>query len=123
MTDKEWYAQLSTLVIKGIDLLKEDNSKQSVYENQYDIRHFISRNELPNERWARKVNAIKSNIAQMLKYAGYIASAAFLIIDMIVWCEFLLGEGSLSGALIPLCITVILFCAGLAGQIWEDILL
>lgn len=123
MTDKEWYAQLSTLVIKGIDLLKEDDSKWSVYENQCDIRRFISRNELPNERWARKVNAIKSNIAQVLKYAGYIASVVSLIIDMIAWCEFLFGEGSLPGALIPLCIAVILFCVGLAGQIWEDILL
>lgn len=119
MTDKEWYAQLSTLVLEGIEEIKK--GKNPIH-NQYAIKKFIWDEETPLQRKAKIYRKIALNVSEALKYVGYLGGLIFLVIDGISWlvcgCD---GHGY--GFPIAMLFAAIVFGAiGLAAQIWYELI-
>ena len=119
MTDKEWYAQLSTLVLEGIDLL---NRGEKTWNNQYKIERFVRDEETPEKTKAEKRRKVYLNVSEAMKWVGYLSGLILLTIDGIAWlicaCE---GVG-FGAPVVMLFMAAALGAMGLAGQIWLDLL-
>lgn len=119
MTAKEWYAQLSTLVLEGIDQI---NKGQDTWHNQYKIEDFVRDETTPEKKKAKMRRKVFLNLSEAMKWVGYIGGLMLLVIGGMAWlicaCEGV-GFG------VPIAMTfaaAALGAMGLAGQIWYDLL-
>ena len=118
MTEKEWYAQISTLVLEGIDQI---NKGQPTIENKIKIKRFVIENKTPLQRKADIRKKISLNVSEALKYIGHIGGLIFLIIAGISWLICAadgIGYGTPIAMLFTACV---LEAIGIAGQTWNDI--
>ena len=123
MTDKEWYARLSTIVLEGIDLVNKNANRSLVYDNQYDIKKFVLYNALPDQKKKEAVKSAKQCIANVMMWGGFAAAGAALFFDMILWTEIFLGDsGSLPGAIASLVISIALCGIGVLGKYYDALL-
>ena len=119
MTDKQWYAQLSTLVLDGIDQV---NKGQDTWHNQYKIRDFVCNETTPEKKKIEIYRKVALNVSEAMKCVGYISCLVFLIIDVFEWMVCLAKCRGLVSPIVLLLMAVALGVMGLAGQIWNDIL-
>ena len=119
MTDKEWYAQLSTLVLEGIDLL---NRGEHTWDNQYKIERFVRDEETPEQRRAEKRRKVFLNVSEAMKWVGYVGGGIMLVVDSIAWLICALEGVGFGVPVVMLFMAAALGAMGLAGQIWYDLL-
>lgn len=119
MTDKEWYAQLSTLVLEGI---QEINNGKNTIHNQCAIKKFIWNEETPLQRKSKIYRKIALHVSEVLKCVGYLGGLIFLVIDGISWLVCV-DDGLGYGFPIAMLFAAIVFGAiGLAAQIWYELI-
>lgn len=119
MTDKEWYAQLSTLVLEGIDCL---NKGQKTWDNQYKIKRFVRDEETPEQRRAEMRRKVFLNVSEAMRCAGYFGGLIMMIIGGIAWLIFACEGVEVGVPVVMLFMAAALGAMGLAGQIWYDLL-
>lgn len=119
MTDKEWYAQLSTLVLEGIDQI---NKGQDTWRNQYKIKSFVRDETTPEEKKAKMRRKVFQNLSKAMNKIGYIGGFIFLLIDGFAWMICLAEGFGLLSPIVLLLMAVTFGAMGLAGQIWCDLL-
>lgn len=119
MTDKEWYAQLSTFVLEGIDLL---NRGEKTWHNQYKIERFVQNEETPEERRAEKRRKVFLNVSEAMKFVGYVGGAIMLTISAVAFLACACERIGFGVPVVMLFMAAALGAMGLAGQIWYDLL-
>ena len=119
MTDKEWYAQLSTLVLEGIDCL---NKGQRTWDNQYKIERFVRNEETPEKRREEMRRKVFLNVSEAMRCVGYFGGLIMMIIGGIAWLIFACGDVGVGAPVAMMCIAAALGAMGLAGEIWHDLL-
>ena len=119
MTDKEWYAKLSTLVLEGIDLL---NRGEKTWNNQHKIERFVRNEETPEKRKAEKRRKVFLNVSEAMKWVGYAGGGIMLTVDSIAWLFCALEGVGFGVPVVMLFMAAALGAMGLAGQIWKDLL-
>ena len=119
MTDKEWYAEVSTLVLEGIELL---NKGEFVFGNQVKIENFVRKQETPNRTKARKIRRIKVQISNALKCVGYFGGGVLLIVSAICWLVCACEGTGFGVPIVLMFLAAILGALGLVAQIYEDLL-
>lgn len=116
MTDKEWYAQLSTLVLEGIDALNADGP---TYWNMQKIRNHVMYNQTQQEIKRRKIENVFNVFRNAMVKGGYIGLVIFATMSCIMWLEASCGRAGIGTAILITIIALLLGAIGLAGQIWE----
>ena len=119
MTDKEWYAQLSSLVLEGIDCL---NKGQRTWDNQYKIERFVRNEETPEKRKAGNRRKVFLNVSEAMKWAGYAGGGIMLTISGVAFLACATDGLGFGTPVIMLFMAAALGAMGLAGQIWYDLL-
>ena len=119
MTDKEWYAQLSTLVLEGIDCL---NKGQGTWDNQHRIKRFVRDEETPEQRRAEKRRKVFLNVSEAMKWAGYVGGGIMLTISGVAFLACATEGLGFGTPVVMLLMAAALGAMGLAGQIWYDLL-
>lgn len=119
MTDKEWYAQLSTLVLEGIDCLNKD---QGTWDNQHRIKRFVRDEETPEQRRAEKRRKVFLNVSEAMKWVGYAGGGIMLTISAVAFLACALVGVGFGVPVVMLFMAAALGAMGLAGQIWKDLL-
>lgn len=119
ITDKEWYAQLSTLVLEGIE---EINKGKNPTLNQYAIKKFIWNEETPLQRKAVIRRRIAQNVSEALKYVGYLGGVIFLVIDGISWLVCVCDGLGYSFPIAMLFAAIVFGAIGLAAKIWYELI-
>ena len=119
MTDKEWYAQLSTLVLEGIDLL---NRGENTWNNQHKIERFVRNEETPEERRAEKRRKVFLNVSEAMKWVGYAGGGIMLTISAVAFLACACEDIGFGVPVVMLFMAAALGAMGLAGQIWYDLL-
>lgn len=119
MTDKEWYAQLSTLVLEGIDLL---NRGEHTWDNQYKIKRFVRDEETPEQRRAEKRRKVFLNVSEAMKWVGYAGGGIMLTTSAVAFLACACEDIGFGVPVVMLFMAAALGAMGLAGQIWYDLL-
>lgn len=119
MTDKEWYAQLSTLVLEGIDCL---NKGQRTWDNQYKIERFVRNEETPEKRKAEKRRKVFLNVSEAMKFVGYVGGGIMLTISAVAFLACACEDIGFGVPVVMMFMAAALGAMGLAGQIWYDLL-
>lgn len=119
MTNKEWYAQLSTLVLEGIDQI---NKGQDTWHNQYKIERFVRNEETPEKRRAEKRRKVFLNVSEAMKWVGYAGGGIMLSISGLAFLSYALERVGFGVPVVMLFMAAALGAMGLAGQIWYDLL-
>lgn len=123
MTDKEWYAKLTTIVLEGIELVNKGADQWDIYKNQRDLRDFMRCERLPDERKKEAIKSAKQCIANVIMWGGFAAAGAVLFFDMILWTEIFLGDsGYVLGAVVSLAISIALCGIGVIGKYYDALL-
>ena len=119
MTDKEWYAQLSTLVLEGIDCL---NKGQRTWNNQYKIERFVRDEETPEKGKAKKRRKVFLNVSEAMKWVGYAGGGIMLTISAVAFLACACEDIGFGVPVVMLFMAAAMGAMGLAGQIWYDLL-
>lgn len=119
MNGQEWYAEITKLVLEGIELL---NKGESVFGNQLKIENFVRKQETPSRTKERKIRRIKANISNALKLVGYFGGGAMLITSAICWLVCACEGAGFGVPIVLMLVAAILGALGLAAQIYEDLL-
>ena len=123
MTDKEWYAHLSTNVLEGIELVNKDADYWDVYKNQNSLRDFVYRNRLPEERKKEAIRSAKQCIANLMMWGGFVAAAVVMFFDMIIWTDICLGDsGNVLSAILLLATAAAMCAIGVIGNYYDALL-
>ena len=123
MTDKEWYAHISTIVLRGIELVNKGADRWDIYKNQRDLRDFMRCERLPDERKKEAIRSAKQCIANLMIWGGFVAAAIVLFFDFILWTDLFLGDsGKLPGAIVFLIVSAALCGIGVFGKYYDALL-
>ena len=123
MTDKEWYAKLTTIVLEGIELVNKDADRWAIYKNQSALREFLWREMLPDQRKKEAIKSAKQCIANIAIWGGFAAAGVALVISLILWIDVFLGDsGKVLGAVVFLMISVAMCAIGIIGEYFDALL-
>lgn len=123
MTDKEWYARLSTIVLEGIELVNKDADYWEIYKNQNSLRDFVYRDKLPEERKKEAIRSAKQCIANLMIWGGFVTAGAIMFFDMIIWTDIFLGDsGNVLAAILLLAASAAMCAIGVIGKYYDALL-
>lgn len=120
MTDKEWYAKISSLVLEGIEML---NKGETTYYNQSRIRNFIRYEYTPCRKREDIIEAIKERLAIAIMFVGYVVGIILGVIAGIALLANALGAMSAGSGISYLIAAAAFGAIGLVGHIWQDIII
>ncbi len=119
MTDKEWYAKLSTIVLEGIDQI---NKGKDTWQNQYKIERFVKDETTPEKEKAEMRRKVFLNISEAMKWVGYIGGLLLLMIDGMAWLICVCEGVGFGVPAVMMIMAAGLGAMGLTGKIWYDLL-
>ena len=123
MTDREWYAKLSTIVLEGIELVNKNADRWDIYRNQTSLRDFVHRDMLPDQKKKEAIRSAKQCIANLMKWGGFVSAGVVLFFDMILWTDVFFGDSvKVLGAILFLVISVLLCVTGVIGKYYDALL-
>ena len=123
MTDKEWYAKLTTIVLEGIELVNKDADRWAIYRNQSALKEFLWSEKLPDQRKKEAIKSAKQCIANIAIWGGFAAAGVALVISLILWLDVFLGDsGKVLGAVVFLMISVVMCAIGIIGEYFDALL-
>lgn len=118
MTDKEWYAQVSTLVLEGIEQV---NRGSSPWANQQNIKRLVNENKTPGMKRAERIQFIKGRVLMAAAVVGYALAGLMLVIGALAW--IVCAEEGM-GFEVPermAAMAAVLAVVGFAAQTWNEL--
>lgn len=123
MTDKEWYAKLTTIVLEGIELVNKDADRWAIYRNQSALKEFLWSEKLPDQRKKEAIKSAKQCIANTMMFGGFVVAGLFLFFDVILWTEIFLGDSDyVLSAVASMVISIALCGIGVLGKYYDALL-
>lgn len=123
MTDKEWYAKFTTIVLEGIELVNKDAGHWDIYQNQNALKEFLWSGKIPDQRKKEAIRSAKQCIANIMIWGGFAAAAIVLFFDFFLWIDIFLGDsGKLPGAIVFMIVSAAICGIGVLGKYYDALL-